>query len=483
MYRRRVNVSDTFSSMMPPAHEFAQPRCMKFRKNNPMAKFEDRRGLKTTVANRQALEHYDDALQQLLSHRGDPLESINAAIEEDPDFVMAYCVRARCETGMAEGGWTDQLIATVNGAKRAAEKHATDRERMHIDAIEAWANGYFQKSLGFLEIILREHPRDIYALQFAHHMDLNTGNSASLRDRIARALTEYDEATPGYGYVLGMYAFGLEECVEYARAEDTGHKALEFCPDDVWAIHAVAHVYEMQGRHQKGIDWYESREMVWALGNEFATHNWWHVALFNLDLENHQRVLEIFDSSMAGHRAPLQILDASALLWRMHLLNWDVGDRWNSLADRWEQILPNEGFYCFYDCHALMAYVATERHEQIRLILDMLERASLGRNDCAATIHGVGLPVVKGLAAFGNRRYAEATEILSRIRHRGVQLGGSHAQRDFIFLTLIESAIRAKCYDRARAFLSERAARRPSSAHMRRKFAQVSEVLQWDNEA
>ena len=60
---------------------------------------------------------------------------------------------------------------------------------------------------------------------------------------------------PGYGYVLGMYAFGLEEMGEYARAELTGQQALALNPRDPWAIHAVAHVYEMQARLADGIEW------------------------------------------------------------------------------------------------------------------------------------------------------------------------------------------------------------------------------------
>ena len=47
---------------------------------------------------------------------------------------------------------------------------------------------------------------------------------------------------PGYHYVLGMHAFGLEESGDYARAEEQGRAALELDRRDPWAVHAVAHV-------------------------------------------------------------------------------------------------------------------------------------------------------------------------------------------------------------------------------------------------
>ena len=78
---------------------------------------------------------------------------------------------------------------------------------------------------------------------------------------------------PGYGYVLGMHAFGLEEMNEFAEAENTGRAALAAQPRDPWAIHAVAHVMEMQGRLDDSVAWYNDRREDWAHDNMFAVHN------------------------------------------------------------------------------------------------------------------------------------------------------------------------------------------------------------------
>ena len=146
------------------------------------------------------------------------------------------------------------------------------------------------------------------------------------------------ESVPGYGYVLGMHAFGLEENGLYAQAEETGRRALEISRRDPWAVHAVTHTFEMRGSTDQGIEFLRSREADWAPDNGFAFHNYWHLALFHLDLGQYDEVLAIYDEHIRPRptQVALENVDASALLWRLELRGVDVGSRWQALADGWE---------------------------------------------------------------------------------------------------------------------------------------------------
>lgn len=53
-------------------------------------------------------------------------------------------------------------------------------------------------------------------------------------------------ATFGYGNVLGMHAFGLAENGSFSLAEEKADMALTMESKDIWAVHAMAHVYEME---------------------------------------------------------------------------------------------------------------------------------------------------------------------------------------------------------------------------------------------
>lgn len=52
--------------------------------------------------------------------------------------------------------------------------------------------------------------------------------------------------TYGYGNALGMHAFGLVENGSYSFAEEQADMAMGKQPKDMWAVHAMSHVYEMQ---------------------------------------------------------------------------------------------------------------------------------------------------------------------------------------------------------------------------------------------
>jgi tetratricopeptide (TPR) repeat protein len=277
---------------------------------------------------------------------------------------------------------------------------------------------------------------------------------------------------PGYSYVLGMYAFGLEECNQYPEAEATARRALDLEPKDGWAVHAATHVMEMQGRIDEGIAWLTSREADWAPGNTFAFHNYWHLALFHLDQERPADALAIYDGVL--HREPpdpaMLLIDATALLWRLHLDGVDLGSRAGALADNWAGRLEVErGYYAFNDAHAMMAFAMAGREVEAARLVDDLEwtiARATGVNR-AMTLE-VGRPVCAALHAFGRGDHARAIEELVAVRDGAWRFGGSHAQRDVLTLTLIEAALRGGQPAIARHYLGERLTSKPASRWARR---------------
>jgi len=192
------------------------------------------------VVNRSAkADHYQRALRQLQCYIEDPVASVDQAIAERPRFVMAHVLRAYLHLlGTEPAG----IPVARESHQAAAALPATSRERGHVEAVGHLAAGRWFRAGRVLEDLSAEYPLDVLALQAGHLVDFYTGNSRMLRDRIARAAPVWHPDVPGYHAVLGMYAFGLEETGDYARAEALGRAAVQIDPRDGWAQHAVAHV-------------------------------------------------------------------------------------------------------------------------------------------------------------------------------------------------------------------------------------------------
>src|SRR5690606_15095285 len=290
-------------------------------------------------------------------------------------------------------------------------------------------------------------------------MDFFRGDALNLRNRVSRVLPQWDRSLPGYSYVLGMHAFGLEEMNQYPQAEAEARRALDLEPRDGWAVHAATHVMEMQGRIDEGSAWLETRRDDWAPDNGPAIHDGWHVALFHLDGAHYDKVLELYDVSV--HPEPsqmvLSLIDATALLWRLNLEGVDVGTRFQVVADEWERQLPDEaGFYAFNDFHAIMAFAASGRGKRLADVKAALARTAEGGDELGRMAREVGLPLSRGVEAFAAGRYRDAIEQLEPARDIAHRFGGSHAQRDLVTLTLIESALRSGDRARAKHYLAER---------------------------
>lgn len=426
-------------------------------------------------ANADSLTHYRRALHQFQCYIEDPVASVDAAIAERPDFVMAHVLKAYLYLlGTEPAG-----IAVARDCLEAAQTlPANDRERGHLEAVGQMVDGQWHRAGRLLEDVAIDYPRDILALQAGHLSDFYVGNSRMLRDRIARALPAWSPNMPGYHAVLAMHAFGLEETADYGRAEAQGRTAVELEPRDGWAQHAVAHVMEMQCRTRDGITWMRADPAAWSTDSFFKVHLWWHLALFHLELGEIDEVLALFDGPIHGERSTmvLDMIDASALLWRLHLRGIDVGPRWATVADGWEPF-ATAGNYAFNDVHATMAFVGARRPEAVAAVLETQQMVLQGSDDNEAFTREVGHPLTLAIKAFGQGRYDETVRLIRQVREIAHRFGGSHAQRDLLDLTLIEAALRADQRALATALCAERLTTRGHSPLTRQLVARASQPL------
>jgi tetratricopeptide (TPR) repeat protein len=422
--------------------------------------FGDRWGSPVFARRQQAVDLFDEAVEQLVSLSGDPLVLADEAAARDPELVLARVLQ----------GYLALYAGSASGLRRATalvsdlhpwDLEAGERELLHVLAVQSWVDGEWERAASFLERALLHDPRDLLALKVAQDLSFFIGDQQDLRDVVERVFGAWPSDRPGYGYVCGMYAFGLEENGEYEAAAAQARSALEQNPRDVWAVHAQAHVFEMEGAQRVGVAFLNDSVDDWS-SSYFATHNWWHRALYHLELREIDEALALYDGPIRGSRSSewLDVHDAASLLWRLHLFGVDIGDRARTLLEDVEGLL-DDSVSVFNDWHAVMIAGlagAPELGEQ-RIQLDL--RAWRGTN--RRVMETVGLELLEGFASFAAGDTSRALHCLIAIEPKAHVVGGSHAQRDVIDLTLIAAAAKSGDVPLAEALLATRTERKPTA--------------------
>jgi len=435
----------------------------------------DRYGNPASTNSNAAMAHYNQALDLIRLYRGDPIAALDAALAEDPDFGGAWAARAGLLVQQTDAAYAEEAQKSI---RAGAASTLNEREAKHLQAAQDWAEGRYAEGTARLARIAQENPRDALAVQYAHVGCFFLGLQSDLRDIPLQALRAFRSGEDGYSYLLGMAAFGLEECGDFARADIYGRQAVQADPRDGWAVHAVAHVNEMRGDLDAGIPWLADNAHLWAPESGFSYHNYWHLALLHLDRGDLGQVLKLYDENVRPNpdaQVVLEWIDASAMLWRLKLEGVDVGDRFAKLAACWDRA-KEDAIYAFNDLHAIMAFLGAGRMADAERTIEAMRGAVVRGGDNGYMTRKVGIPLAEAFVAFEAGRYGECIDKIGATRGLAQRFGGSHAQRDVLTLTALHAALRGGFASTAEAFAAERLMNKPHSPWAGRLARQAREL-------
>src|SRR4030095_8054760 len=346
-----------------------------------------------------AIAAYEQAVFAFQNWRLGADDHVASALREAPDFSMAHALQAYllvCTRDPEQGRSARAVV------ERLSDIPASNHERLHFSALAAAVGDDYERAKAHLGRILDDDPRDALALHVAHAFDHLTGDIECLNDRVAAVLPAWSHDHAGYSAVLAMHAFGLEESGDFQRAEQTALAALALDGANARAHHVMAHIFEMTDRPEAGVRWLSEHRGAWQTDTVVATHCWWHLALFHLSLGDLGRALALYDRRIraSGSAAIADLIDASALLWRIQLQGGEPGHRWVELVNAWAPHI-DDGFCSFNDVHAMLAFVGGHQWRLARRLEAALEGMQRSSTRHGATTRQVGLPACRALLAFG----------------------------------------------------------------------------------
>lgn len=435
-------------------------------------------GFEWSGASAKQVKALDAIITDYFAYKLAAFPALKTLCENCPEFAMAHLLKGYLLLSM---GTQDTLPAAKKAASQAAsmQENMTDNEREHLMALCAWIAADTKKACHHWDLISIAQPLDVLAIKLQHFTLFWMGRPEHMRDVVSRVMPHWQDDMPGYSHLLGMQAFALEELGQYKRAEQIGRQACELNRDDLWAIHAVAHVYEMQNDLKSGIKWMDQPANSWQDRNPFREHLWWHTALFAFERGAFKQVLDIYDRSIwpATSSFYLDIQNAASLLVRLEFANVDVGHRWKDLSKA-AQDRNGDHVLLFTEPHYTMIFGRMGQFDEADKQLASLSALAAGRDDLkSGLITDLTVPICKAIIAYYKKDYASVIDSLMALRYQYQPIGGSHAQRDIFNIFLIEAAIGEGDFALARALLTERTALHQQSDSSWSRLKQVCAAL------
>ena len=428
----------------------------------------DGQGLELSNADAGAVAALDFVRQEWLAF-GNRFGDFIAAADKEDRCLMLPLVAASLNLSMNS---PDGLAAAERSLARARTlaAGANPREQAWLAAVETWIAGDTDRTLAHFRGIVTDWPRDLLAAKLGQLHAFNRGDAETLLAIGEQAA----HANADNRFVWAMCAFGLEECNRLDEAEAMARKAIAIDRRDPWAHHAVAHCLEARGRMLEGVAFLEDMSGTWEGCNSFMyTHNWWHLALFLIDLDRTDEALALFDGRVWGVWKEFceDQINAVSLLARLELRGVDVGDRWTDVATYLKPRL-HEHFSPFLDLQYLYGLArAGEQSAVTEMLASLEDRAERAKPFEREAWADCAVPAAHGLAAHARGQHADAARLLGQAIPHLPTVGGSIAQRALFGAIHLDALIHAGWNDAAMALLQADEKERPTVPWTKRTLA------------
>lgn len=420
-------------------------------------------GNPVTLESPAALAPLNDFIEGFIASEARAANILQAQ-EDGSSIVQACCAALHM---FAETGDAPRNARPFLDRARAAAPRATPREQRFVAAVAAWVEGDLTRAIALHEEQAREFPRDLASLKLCHYHQFNRGDSPGM----LRAALAVLPAAGDVPYLHGMLAFAWEQCHFLELAEAAARHAISMRRKEPWAHHALAHVMLTQGRFAEGHAFLQEMSATWTGLNSFmVTHNWWHQALFEIELGRPEQALALYDQHVwAEVREYSQDqVNAVSLLARLELAGASIGDRWADVAGYLTQRLDDH-VLPFLDMQYLYGLARAGRTDEAQALLGNIETHAQRVPAHARTAwQGVCVPASRGLLAHARGDWALAVDALGTALPRLVEIGGSHAQRDLFAQIHLDALMRSGQWSGAQHLLQQQLRGQPASQRLRR---------------
>jgi Flp pilus assembly protein TadD len=402
----------------------------------------DAAGLAVSTTSADALAAYERGVDLFLRWRAGALEALEAATTSDPRFALAACTRAYIAWRM---GRVDLADAAARQAVALADAPRHERERGHVQAVDALRRGDAPEGYRMLEQLAAAYPTDRIAVRIVGLNCITQGNYRGGIDLARRSL----EVSPDNPQYLTMLGFFLEQSGFNDEGLEVSLRALAKDPTSLYTYHAVGHAYQARGDYRHALETFER-----AASLERYAHVLWHLAEAHAILGEARMTRDYWASTVP----PLPLYERIELLWRLEILRRTPTDDavWRELAGQGERLLAHAEFLTTWMHHWIgVAFARVGRWDEATRQLERLRGLPAGQASGHWSTLGAALlegemAILRGDDAAAVRLMAPGVEGIDRMG------GGSREQKDIFRDVFLELHRRLGRVDEVLALAHER---------------------------
>ena len=375
----------------------------------------------------EEIKKFQECIDSYIYFKKDSLLITNQLIRENRNFQAPKLLKTFLLLFSRD---INKLTLAKDTIKSISVDNINNHFHKYLEVAKLWINNDLKNLLKKLELIIKENPKDIFAIRLFHFNNIFVGIDGKFLDKHEEILSKWSENDQHYNLLLGMTSYAYEENNLIDKAKFLAVNSLKQSSNDLWSWHALLHVHDNE--NNDSINKNDNFNKInWSIYGPIKRHIWWHQSLILFYNKKYEKSLKLFDKYFSSSQIfYLDFCNACSFLLRLHYKGVDVKERMDKLKD-YAEYFKNQHILPFIDYHLIFYYSYYDDQGYFEQLENRMEENYLESSFKENYINFLK-PIINNM---------KTHELLNEniIKSQFKYLGGSFAQRELIFLSLIQN--------------------------------------------
>ena len=375
----------------------------------------------------EEIEKFQECIDSYIYFKKDSLLITNQLIRENRNFQAPKLLKTFLLLFSRD---INKLTLAKDTIKSISVDNINNHFHEYLEVAKLWINNDLKNLLNKLELIIKENPKDIFAIRLFHFNNIFVGIDGKFLDKHEEILSKWSENDQHYNLLLGMTSYAFEENNIIDKAKLLALNSLKQSSNDLWSWHALLHVHDNENNDSINNN-DNFNKINWSIYGPIKRHIWWHQSLILFYNQEYEKSLKLFDNYFSSSEIfYLDFCNACSFLLRLHYKGVDVKERMYKLKD-YAEYFKNQHILPFIDYHLIFYYLYYNDQDYFQQLEERMEENYL-ENSFKENFINYLKPIIHSMKT---NKLLNENIIKSQFKY----LGGSFAQRELIFLSLIQN--------------------------------------------